>query len=447
MSASAAPVTAIRPPHAAHNFWMLVGDVGCFFIGISFLDSATALPVVVTSLGGSPAFLGILLALKQAGVFLPQLLVAHQLHGAKRFLPYLLKVAFAGRIGWLFAALALYYYGASNPALALSLFAVTFVLLWICDGAGVISWMTIVGRAIPARERGKMFAWTQIVSAFSRFGVSAIVAALLAQKGAKFPANIALLTFFCFVFLMISWGFLVALREPPAPALTDAADEITEEPAPSLGEYLRRLPEKFRERPDFALLAVVQILATAAGASMPFLVGYAKGVSLPAHLPSWLSFLQSGGLPGLFLACQTLGLLLFAPVWGIFSDRFGPRTALRGVMLMGLLCPLLALAGGHFRSGSGGLLCFLLAYFAFGAAQDGWIMVTNYLLEAIPERQQSGFIGLMNAASAPSLILPFAAGFTVKGIGAEIMFSGAALLLFAGFFCASRLPETRKKRV
>jgi hypothetical protein len=113
-------------------------------------------------------------------------------------------------------------------------------------------------------------------------------------------------------------------------------------------------------------------------------------------------------------------------------------------MALGLSCPLLALTGG-FLSGHAALPCFLLAYFAFGAAQDGWIMVTNYLLEAIPQRRQSAFIGLMNAASAPSLILPFAAGLTVKYAGSEAMFTGAAVLLVAGFIAATRLPETRQK--
>lgn len=425
---------------------MLVGDVSFFFIGVSFLDSSTALPAAVNALGGGPAFLGALLALRQAGYFIPQLFVGHYLRGATRFLPFLLKVAFFGRIGYFGAAAAFYFLGETHPGIALAIFTFVYATSWIGDGMGGVPWMTIVGRGIPARERGKMFAWTQIVSAVSRFGVAAVVASLLAKKWVGFPNNIALLTLFCFIGMMISWAFLAAIKEPPAPLMGKDEGAEDDNPPPEddigVGEYLRRLPAKFRERPDFALLAATQVLASVAGASMPFLVGYAKDAALPENLPAALSFLREGGLPGLFLASQTLGILIFAPVWGNVSDRRGPRSALRSVMLLGLFCPLLALAGGFF---GGGLPLYLLAYFCFGAVQDGWIMVTNYLLEAVPKREQSTFIGLMNAASCPSLILPFAAGLTVRWVNAETMFVGAAVLLTLGFFTASRLPETRQK--
>jgi len=431
-----------RPPHARWNFRMLVGDVSFFFIGISFLDTSTALPAAVSDLGGSATYLGILLAVRQAGYFLPQLFVGHYLRGAKRLLPFLVQVAFWGRIGYFPAAAAFYFYGKTNPALALAVLMIVYAISWIGDGMGGVPWMTIVGRAIPARERGKMFAWTQVISALSRFGVAAVVGTLLAQKWVAFPGNIALLTLLCAIGLMISWGFLASIREPPAPTSEDGEEITHEDDSISIGEYMRRLPLKFRERPDFALLAATQVLATASGACMPFLVTYASNARLPDNLPATLNFLRDGGLPGIFLATQTLGLLLFAAVWGNISDRLGPRTALRGVMCLGLMCPLLALAGG--LTGVG-LPLFLLAYFCYGAAQDGWIMVTNYLLEAVPKREQSVYIGLMNAASAPSLLFPFAAGLIVRWVNAEMMFISAAVLLAAGFIAASRLPETRRK--
>jgi MFS family permease len=325
---------------------------------------------------------------------------------------------------------------------ALAFLGVAYIMSWIGDGMGGVPWTSIVGRAIPARRRGRLFATTQVLSGISRLAVSTVVGLLLSSRLFGFPANAALLILCCAVFMAFSWFFLVALREP-AP-LTDAT-AATAPGADNFLRYVARLPERFRARPDFAMLAVVQVLGSASAASMPFLVGYATRWDIAGSLPSALAGLVSrggGALVGLFLAVQTLGLLCLAPVWGMVNDRFGPRTVLTGMFLVSLLCPVASLVGGLL---GGSLALFLMAYFCFGAVQDGWVTITNYLLEAVPEAEQPTYIGLMNAASAPSLILPFLAGLLVRWAGEPALFICAALLLVLGGVVAVRLPETRRR--
>ncbi len=178
---------------------------------------------------------------------------------------------------------------------------------------------------------------------------------------------------------------------------------------------------------------------------MPFVVGYAEslGTHLPALLPFGLETLRNvfaGGLPGLFLAVQTLGMLLCAPFWGWVNDRFGPKIAVVGLLLLSCLCPILALLGG--LSG-GNLILFLLAYFCFGASMDWWIPITNYLIESVPTDKQATFLGLMSTASSPALLLPLIAGFLMeKGGGIAVLLETFLLLLF-GVILARRLPTTR----
>lgn len=431
----------LTPRDHTFNFWALVGDVSCFFIGFAFLDSSTALPAIVDRLGGNATFLGLLLAARQGGYFLPQLVVAHRIQGRPLYLPFLLKVAFSGRACILIAAIAVLIFGARQPALALGILAVCYCSSWVGDGMGGVPWTAIVGKTVPAERRGRLFATTQLVSGAGRLLVAGVVGALLAGNIAPFPLNHSLLIFACAFFLAVSWIFLAVIREPEGDTETAEASAARG----GFGVFLKELPVRFRERPAFARLAVVQVLGTASGATIPFLVAYALahkvGGDIPRPLLALMPSLERGGLPGLFLAMQTIGLLLLAPVWGTVSDRRGPRRALLVLITMSFLSPLAALIG-IFGTGLE-LPLFLLAYFCFGATQDGWVIITNYLLEAVPAAEQPTFIGLLNAASAPALALPMIAGVLVQVLGAASVFWFAAGLLLVGFLFARSLPDTR----
>lgn len=448
---TAAEKTAPRKPRTQSdqderfNFAVLVGDVTCFFIGMGFLDAATALPALVGKLGGGPTFMGLLLAARQGGYFLPQLFVAHKLHHQRRYKPFLLKVTLGGRLGFWLAALIVWRFGVSLPPFALAALAAAYVVGWFCDGAGGVPWTAIVGRTVSSARRGRLFATTQVLSGFSRLAVGATVAALLGGRVVPFPHNGGLLVLGCALFLLISWIFLALLREPE-PVENEA--DIPE--ALPLSAYLRDLPNKFKTRPDVARLAAVQVLAGASSSAAPFLtlVATEKGLTLPTHLPFGLSrlldLLPSGGLPGLFLIAQTVGLLLFAPLWGTLTDKCGPRVSLLCLVGLAFFAPLAGLLGivGENRLGA-----FLIAFVAFGAVVDGWITITNYLLEAVPHRDQPAYVGLLNAASVPSLLIPFASGVVYHVCGPPAAFVLCAVLLLVCWGFAWSLPSTRRNPV
>ncbi len=420
--------TEFAPPHARFNFAMLVGDVACFVIGSAFLDSATALPALVGRLGGDLALLGVIGSIRQGAYYLPQLFVAHRLQNATRYKPILLFVTFFGRVGYFASGALIVLFGKSRPELALLMFTGVYSFGWFCDGCGGVPWTALIGRAIPSRRRGTLFAATQAFSGVGKLGVGALITLLLGGHLVKFPLADGLVVGGCAVFLAISWVFLALIREPPP---DDPPPKPVTQTLP-LGAFLASLPRRLRERPDFARLALVQVLATASVAAAPFLWEFARDAS---------GGRISAGDAGKFLIAQTIGLLAFAPLWGAVTDRRGPKHTLTALLACSLLWPLLAFAGQRL---GGNLWLFYAAYFVFGGVVENWITLTNYLLESVPEGEQPIYIGLMNAVSLPALFLPLIAGQLARWLGAGAALGFAAVLLTAGLLVARTLPDTRR---
>lgn len=417
---------------------MLTADVTCWSVGIAFLDASTVLPVLVQRLGGGPVVLGLLAALKHAAFFLPQLLVAHRLQTRARFLPFLLRSAFAGRASVWFAALALFVFAPTAPHLALMALAAGYVGLWIGDGLGMVPWTAIVGRAIPMTRRGQFFAATQIAGGMGRIGVGAIVGPLLAGAawGIGFPGDLALCVLACGVFQIISWGFLALVREPAAPAADTVAGERGAESVP-LGAFLRALPARLRARPAVLRLSVAQVLASAVVGVAPFYLAFAQN-------NGGMAGVRPGVLAGRFLIAQTVGALLCAPLWGWLSDRHGPRRALMVLFAVALSSPLAAVAGGLLSGGAAA--AFFVAFFCLGAVlEGGWPIFTNYVLETVPGPEQTVFLGAQSTLNAPALVLPLLAGLLVRAAGTPVTLAVAVALLLAGALVARGLPDTRSR--
>lgn len=426
-----APPPKAPPPHAAWNFGVIAADVTCFLVAIAFLDAATVLPALVRDLGGGPLVLGLFAAVKQAGFFLPQLFVAYRLQGRARYLPFLLRVCFWGRMGLFGAAAAIFWLGKPAPGVALLCLGIAYALLWVGDGAGVVPWTGIVGRAIPAGGRGRFFATTQVLGSVGKIGAGLLVVRILGGDVVSFPASGALLVLCCAVLMGLSFLFLVLIREPSADPGGAAGEAAAPAPQP-FGRYLQAIPAHLRARPEVARLALAQLLGAGITAAFPFYLGYAY-----ASIPG-----LSAGIAGQFLIAHTAGGLLCAPLWGWLTDRSGPRTALLAVFLAGLLSPLLAAAGGMVWPG---VAWFFASFFFLGAMMEGgWAVFTNYLLEMVPGPEQPTFIGILSTVNAPALVLPLVAGLLVRSFGTPSVLGLALALLLGGFVTARGLPDTRR---
>ena len=419
------------PREVRWNFSALMVDVTFFALGMAFLDMNAVLPLLLTRLGASGPLIGAYAAFRALAFSGVQIFVAYAMHGRRRQKPPLAWVAGITRLP-LVALPVLLWHAADSPGHRIFALwaAIAILIFWtIGDGLGYVPWMEIVGRAFTDRTRGRFFASTQLTSGLISILIAAfVVRTILHSTAFPYPHNYAILAAVAALMFWISMGGLLAIREPRAPADSDAVFAAR----PPLATYFRRLPALTVQNPVFSRLAGVQLLIGFGAAASPFYVLYAT-----AHFrldDSW------GGIYQMF---QAVGVVVLMPMWTFMGEKWGEASAVKGVALACFLTPLIAFTIGLTSPWIFGLV-FLLMGGSLGWGM--WIVINHYLLAHVTESERSLFLALINLIFAPSAIYPFLGGLLVRSghfsavAGLPVLFLLTAGVTGLGFALTLRLP-------
>ncbi|MGD9696469.1 MAG: MFS transporter [Thermoleophilia bacterium] len=167
------------------------------------------------------------------------------------------------------------------------------------------------------------------------------------------------------------------------------------------------------------------------------LVGF--GIVLPI-LPLWAeTFGASPVQIGLITASYAVAQLIFAPVWGRLSDRYGRRPII-----------LLSLAGtvvGSLMIGlAGTLLVLFLARVLQGVAGASYAAAQAYVADVTSARERAHGMGLIGAAFGLGFVLGPALGAVASAADHRLPFFIAAGLAALNLLIAwKRLPESRRE--
>ena len=169
------------------------------------------------------------------------------------------------------------------------------------------------------------------------------------------------------------------------------------------------------------------------------LVGF--GIVLPI-LPLWAeTFGASPVQIGLITASYAVMQLLFAPVWGRLSDRYGRRpiilVSLAGSALSALLIGV-----------AGTLLVVFLARLLQGIAGASYAAAQAYVADVTTEKERARGMGMIGAAFGLGFVLGPAFGAIFSAVDARLPFFVAAGLAAANWLIAyRRLPESLRPGV
>lgn len=407
------------------NYRCLVLDGSFFYVGSSFIESATVLPSFVSTLTSSPVLIGMVTTVRNAGYLLPQVFIAGIAQGLSRKKPLLVVGGLINRLTVLALALTAGLVTPRHPGAALVVFFVALAMLALSDGVSGVPWTDILARSIPPDRRGRLLGTMQCAGGFGAFAAGFIIRELLARPVPGYPGNYAMVFGCGLVFLSCSLAATCLLREPPGQA----------SPA-SLRAYLQGLPAAFRANPRFRQMMFARVLMSTYMLSLPFYI---------VHSRLELGFAPS--VVGVFVSAQMTGNIIGGVLWGNLADRCGNRRLLQVMSVVQLTVPLYALASRWLVGtplAPAGFFLHLLLFATLGACFGGmWMGFTNYLLDIVDDGTRPTYIGLMNTLSAPLGALPVAGGVLLRLTSYPALFLVTALLVAAGVASAWRLPEPR----
>ncbi|HKZ83002.1 MAG TPA: MFS transporter [Anaerolineae bacterium] len=427
-SAPAAALPRALTPNERRSFVLGVSNGAAFTFAESLIAADLVLTNFVGKLTASNFLIGLVVPLRDAGWFLPQLFVSSYLQYRERVLPIYRVMAVARTIAWL--GMAAVVFAVQDPGALLLLFFLLYSVNSLASGVAGLSFMDVVAKTIPGGRRGSFFAGRLFFGSLLGLLASVIVSAALGGTlGLSYLDSIGVL-------FLVSWASAVlgllafgTIREPPG--------EIREEPA-TLGAHVRRAARLPRDNREFRLLLVGRVMLILSYVAAPF-----YGVYATRELGADERIL------GVFLAARTLSFLVANPAWARLSDRRGNRLVMLIALVFGLLMPSVALAAKPVMSllavpHTQWALVYVSVFLLWGLFESGiGVGAVNLLLDFAPPRDRVTYVGLTNSVLGVALLSTSLGGALVDLIGISSVFLLSLGCLAASLVAFYKMREPR----
>jgi len=395
---------AIR--HLRRNFILGVLNGALFHFSNALISPSLVLPLFVRYLTDSHLLVGLIPSIQEAGWFLPQLVASRYVQHRPRKKVYYSAAAVVRAASWGLLTIALFALGGSR-LLLLAIFFSLLVVFSFSGGVAGISFMDIVGKAIPVTRRGAFFGSRNFFGGILAFMGGFIVKYALDQSGYPFPANFGLLFALSFLALSVALFFFTQVVEPVEPV---------HEGEVALLQQFRRALEIVENDARYRRFLSLRLCLMATQMATPFYILYARDrLGIPE------------GMVGLYLSAMTVVSVGSNLIWSRISDRRGNKLLIQIASIVGLSIPLSALLiphlSGLFSPGSLGYL-FGVVFALLGSYTAGArIGNINFLLEISPAAERPIYLGFTNTLLGMALLASTVGGVIVEVAGFGILFS------------------------
>ena len=386
------------------NFFLNVFDGAVFSFAMSFVSLQTVFPVLVKKVSGSDFAIGLVPVIWAAGFNFPQIFIANYVRKIGFKKPLMLKTALGQRLPWLFIALLVFFFIEDmHPSVALIFILTSLGLAAIGGSLNLPGWFDLISKLTPVQLRGRLFAYRSVVGAILGIAGGGIV--IIVLDSFSYPENYGILFFATFVVMMISYVFLLFIKE--------------ENPNPSQqlfsqSEFFRRLFTILKKEKNFRNFLVFDSLMMLANMSQAFFAVYAiEKFSLPES--------YAGTFTIVMMTSMIIGSLYF----GYTADRYGHRINLLWASAFTGIASLVALISPY----------ILLYYLVFvGASLNLTVLMVSRLTiiaEICSEDDRPTFVALTNMVTAPFVLSGMVGGIITDSFGFKTLFIIAAIFSFA----------------
>lgn len=414
------------------------GDRRAFRLGVLngiafvFAESLIAADLVLTNfiskLTPSNFLIGLVVPLRDAGWYLPQLFVSSYLQYRDRMLPIYRRMSVVRSIAWLGMAIAVFTI--HDPVLLLLAFYLLYAVNSLAAGVSGLSFMDVVAKTIPSRRRGAFFAARMFFGSLLGLAASVMVEAALGGRiVSSYFSAISLLLFVSWAFASMGLLAFSSIREPPG--------EVREEPS-TLGQHVRRAARLPRDNRDFRLFLAGRALLILGYMAAPFYGLYATR-DLGAD----------DRIIGIFLAARTLSFLAANPLWARVSGRRGNRLVMVIAAACGALIAFSALAARPMLEASAlpreaWGYAFVPVFVLWGVYESGvGVGGAPLLLDLAPPRDRAIYVGFTNSVLGIALLSTTVGGALVDRFGFAGVFAFALACYLGGLIVIGRMREPR----
>jgi MFS family permease len=393
-----------------------------FLFGMSFVSTATILPVYVSHLTTSAVLIGLVSSLESLGYYLPQLFIAPFVEGLARVKPLLLAVSLGERFSLLIIGLVIVAFpptasGISNVPLILFFFILAVRMF--ASGASAIPWQEMIARIIATRQLGRFFAAQRFFG-----GIAGLLGAAVAAETLNhydYPLNYGLCFVFAFAAAMVSWVFLSQTIEPRQKPIARQD---------RLATFWRELPVVLRQDHNFAMYLVARGLGYLGSMATAFFAVHAVQ-----------AFSLGDEQAAIFTAVLLGSNIIASAAWGWMGDRWGQKLVLTASSLFYALALTLAWLSDN-------LAAYYFVFLLVGLANAGLIISDlTLVLEFAPAARRPTYMGIARGLLGPWIgLAPIIGGILFARLGYAALLTTGWVLTCVGLVMVTALVKEPRLR-
>lgn len=380
-----------------------------FNLAEALIDPTLVFVVFVSQLTRSPVLIGLIVPLRNAGWFLPQLWVSGIVQSWPRKMPLYKWMAIIRVAAW--GAMVAGVFLIRAPAWLLAVTYVLYTGLEFASGVSGLSFMDVVGKVVPPRRRGEFFAWRMSLGGLLGVGAGLFIRwALDPARSLPFPHDFGIVfaaSFFAGAVALLA--FTLVVEPPEQNALPSSA---------SFRNQLRSARRLLAEDPNYRKFLRMRTALMVAGAATPFfVVHFQDAYRIPTEIV------------GLYLAAYTASSLVATAVLGRLSSRLGNRRTMGVASAAGMGMVAVVLGFGLLTrflpvsSYAAGLA--LIPVFILSGVREGGIGIAagSLLLDLAPPGQRPLYLGFTHTVLGGVLLATAASGLVVQWLGSDTLFT------------------------
>jgi MFS family permease len=402
-----------------HNFFVNVMDGGLFAFAMSIVSVQTVLPVFVKSSGGSNIAVGLIPVVWMAGMNFPQIFIAGFVQRFAFKKPLMLKTGLLQRLPWFFLAVLTYYVVADvPPAIGLILFFTVFGIAAIGGSVNMPVWFDLIAKVTPVHVRGRLFAIRSMLGA--GLGIIGGWLVTIVLRSMSYPANFAMLFFLAFVIMMVSFGFLMSLKEE---------QENRSRKVVGFREYIRQVPVILNRQKNYRNFLIADAAFIASVAANAFYTVYA---------------LQKFSLTDAYAGKFTIVMMVAMITGGLTLGYFADTTGHRGNLIIASL----ATMAGCIVALTAPVVELYLVAFVLSALTIAIMMISRlpFIAELCTDDERPTYVALTNMITSPFFATGILAGWIADRYGYEFVFIGSGVVaVFSAVWMYTMVVDPRTK--